>query len=121
MRSWLSLLVLAACGADGVPPADEEAPPTDPDVCESSYLTYDNFGAEFSANWCRGCHASAIPEDGRQGAPINVNFDSDADLRHWADRIRVRATGDTPTMPPAGGPGAAERALLVEWIDCGMN
>ena len=99
----------------------EEAPPTDPSVCEDSYLTYDNFGAEFSANWCRGCHASAIPEGGRQNAPLGVNFDTDADLVRWKDRIRARATGDTPTMPPAGGPSAEERTLLVEWIDCGMN
>ena len=123
MRSWPSVLLvlITACGIDVVPDSGDDAPPTDPEVCETSYLRYDNFGAEFSANWCRGCHSSAIPDGERQDAPLAVNFDDEADLRTWQDRIRVRATGVTPTMPPVGGPSAAERQALTEWIDCGMQ
>lgn len=124
MRSWPSALVLAmvtACGIDAVPDSGDDAPPTDPEICETSYLRYDNFGAGFSASWCRGCHSSAIPEGERQDAPLGVNFDDEADLRTWQDRIRVRATGATPTMPPVGGPSVAERQALTEWIDCGMQ
>ena len=120
MRSWLSaLLFLAACGADAAPPHGAEM--TDPSVCDTSYLTYNNFAASFSANWCRGCHSSEVPEGGRQDAPLDVNFDTEADVQHWQERIRVRATGPAPTMPPAGGPSAPERDLLTEWIDCGMQ
>jgi len=119
MRLLASLLLVAGCGADAVD-RDPTDPPPDPDVCEVSYLRYDNFGAGFSASWCRGCHSSSIPEAGRQHAPLGVDFDTEADLVKWADRIAIRATGDNPTMPPAGGPSVEERALLAEWLGCGM-
>ncbi len=122
MRSWPSVLVLAAmtaCGIDAVP--GDGTPPIDPEICETSYLDYETFGAAFSASWCRGCHSSAIPDGERQHAPLGVDFDTEADLRTWQDRIRVRATGDAPTMPPVGGPSAAEREALGEWIGCGMK
>lgn len=128
MRSWRSALFViafaggvAACGTDSVTRDDGGADITDPSVCETSYLTYNNFGAGFTSNWCRGCHSSEVPEEGRQDAPVGVDFDTDADLARWSERIRARATGEMPTMPPAGGPSAEERALLTEWIDCGMN
>jgi len=122
MRSFVSavVLALAACGTDAVD-HDPPLPPPDPEVCETSYLRYDNFGAGFTASWCRGCHSSDVAEGGRQGAPLGVDFDTEADLEHWADRIAARATGDKPTMPPAGGPAVEERALLAEWIGCGMQ
>jgi uncharacterized membrane protein len=122
MRSWLSvLLVASACGNDVGMPTPGEDPPVDPSVCETSYLDYSNFGAPFVANWCRGCHSSSVPAGMRQNAPIAVNFDDEADVLEWKERIRIRATGDKPTMPPAGGPSTEERALLGEWIDCGMK
>ncbi|MDQ3340048.1 MAG: hypothetical protein M4D80_33230 [Myxococcota bacterium] len=123
MRSWLSIAIfVAACGNDvGVPPPNEPDPPTDPEACETSYLSYGNFGAPFVVNWCRGCHASSVPAGMRQKAPIDVNFDTEADVLAYRERFRVRATGTKPTMPPAGGPTAEERALLAEWIDCGMK
>ena len=123
MRSWLSIAVLvAACGNDvGTQPPNDPDPPTDPDVCETSYLEYGNFGAPFVFNWCRGCHSSSVPAGMRQKAPIDVNFDTEADVVASKERIRLRATGAMPGMPPAGGPTAEERALLAEWIDCGMK
>lgn len=123
MRSWLSVVfVVAACGNDhGLPDPGDDMPPPEPDVCESSYLDYGNFGAQFSANWCRGCHSSEVPQAMRQHAPVGVDFDDEADLLEWKVKIRAKATGDKPTMPPAGGPSVEERALLAEWIDCGMK
>jgi len=122
MRSWLSVVVLvAACGNDvGLPPPGTD-PPVDPDACETSYLDYGNFGAPFVLDWCTGCHSSSVPAGMRQKAPIDVNFDDAADVIEWKERIRIRATGDKPTMPPAGGPTAEERSLLAEWIACGMK
>jgi uncharacterized membrane protein len=124
MRSWRSLVIfvigVAACGNDsGAPPPGPD--PIDPDACETSYLAYDNFGAPFVVNWCRGCHSSSVPEGMRQNAPVGVNFDTGADVLEWQERIRIRATGAQPTMPPAGGPSTQERALLAEWIACGMK
>ena len=78
MRSWLSaLLLVAACGTD-VRPVDEggdDSPiePIAPDACETSYLDYNNFGAPFVINWCRGCHSSSVPQGecshSRRGPP----------------------------------------------------
>ena len=116
--------MLAACGNDvGSDPIidddDEEPPPVA--KCDSSFLDHDNFGAPFVANWCRGCHSSSVPMNMRQKAPIDVNFDGDGDLVVWAERIKIRAAGTKPTMPPAGGPSEEERALLAEWIECGLK
>jgi uncharacterized membrane protein len=123
MRSLLlSALLVAACGNDvGMPPGPDPDPEPDPDACETSYLDYGNFGAPFVTNWCRGCHSSAVPANMRQKAPIDVNFDDEADTLEWKERILARATGDKANMPPAGGPTTEERALLAEWITCGMK
>jgi uncharacterized membrane protein len=131
MRSWRSaavsiLVLVAACGTDVRPPDEgggDDSPiePIAPDACEKSYLDYNNFGAPFVINWCRGCHSSSIPQGQRQKAPLAVNFDSVDDVRNFAERIEARAASIDPTMPPAGGPSEAERALLREWIECGTR
>ena len=118
--------LLAACGTEFTPdmPGDDE-PGIDagvtPKECETSYLDYQNFAAAFSADWCRGCHGAAVPEGMRQKAPLGVDFDDLSALRHWSERIQIRATGAAPTMPPAGGPSEEERALLAEWLACGAR
>ena len=125
MRSWLSLaLVLAACGTEvpmGEDRSGDDTEQVDPNVCETSYLDYDNFGAPFVINWCRGCHSSAVPAGMRQKAPLDANFDTIAQVRTWGDKIAARATGTTPNMPPAGGPSEQERQLLAEWLACGAK
>ena len=123
MRSWRELAVVAtivtgaACGTDSVETPDP--PDLPPGACDDSFLDYQNFGAPFVANWCRGCHSSEVPVAMRQHAPADINFDDHATTMQYKDRILVRATGEAPTMPPAGGPSAEERALLVEWLACG--
>lgn len=124
MRSWPSVLVaalaVAACGTDAVPTGDDDDP-VPVDTCEDSVLDFGNFGEPFVASWCRGCHSSELPTAMRQDAPAGVDFDDHAMTTQWAERILLRATGDQPTMPPAGGPSEAERALLVEWLACGAR
>ncbi len=121
MRSWRELAVCAAlvagCGND----ANNEVTPPTVDECDASYLRYDNFGAPFTLDWCRGCHSTAIPMGMRQKAPIDVNFDTIDDIRKWQHQILVQATGDAPKMPPAGGPSDDERVLLTEWLGCGAR
>lgn len=123
MRSWLSVVfVLAACGNDSVPRGDEGEPiPVDPSQCEDSFLDYQNFGEPFVLDWCRGCHSSTVPTNMRQNAPPDINFDTLDQVKQWNERIAVRAASTTPTMPPAGGPSGDERALLAEWIACGVK
>lgn len=119
MRSWpsLALLVALGCGNDHALDDDDDVPPAD--RCETSYLTYRNFGEPFALDWCRGCHSAEVPPGMRQKAPIDINFDTHDDVMQWRERITNRATGDEATMPPAGGPAAEERALLAEWLACG--
>jgi hypothetical protein len=133
MRSWRDVAsialvaLLAACGTDSVPrdegegSGENEPIVVDPDVCETSYLDYDNFGAPFVINWCRGCHSSVVPVNMRQKAPVDANFDNLEQVQMWGERIATRAAGTMPNMPPAGGPSAEERALLAEWIACGAR
>lgn len=111
----------AACSAD----AGEggEPPPPDPNskLCQESTLTYQNFAAPFVITWCRGCHGEAQPVAMRQNAPVGVNFDTADQVRGSSVRILARATGSEATMPPVGGPSEEEKALLAEWIACGMK
>ena len=86
--------------------------------CSQSFLRYDNFGSPFIVNWCRSCHSVDLPPDMRQEAPDDINFDTLDDVRNWSAEI-LRTTAEVDTMPPAGGPSAAERAMLVEWLRCG--
>ena len=111
MRSWRSAilaLVVSACGED------RRAA-----TCATPRVTYETFGAPFVLDWCRGCHSAQLIPSMRQDAPLSVNFDTLAELRAQAERIRELA-GTTARMPPRGGPSPEERELLVEWIDCGM-
>lgn len=108
-----TLVIAAACTEPSSPEGDEA-----PD-CDSQALTYQTTGAPFVNTWCRGCHASALPADMRQGSPAQTNFDSLEQVRAASARILARATGEAPTMPPAGGPSAAERERLARWLRCG--
>jgi cytochrome c5 len=140
-RGWIVLAFVAglagACSdaADPNLPADASAPadatmidaslwypgmtlderPCPPD----SYLRAHNFGDGFLAEYCRGCHGQDVPKPMRHGAPLDVNFDTLTEVRQHAARMYARAGDGYTTMPPAGGPGLAARALLGEWLACG--
>ncbi len=106
------IMLVAACGSD-------TETPQPPSECETSILTYENFGEPFMLDWCRGCHAEGVPADMRQDAPLALNFDDLGTIRDVAPMISLNATGTTPTMPPAAGPSPEERLLLAEWLACG--
>ena len=86
---------------------------------EESFLTWENFGDPFVRNWCTGCHSTSLDETERASAPIGINFNGPDSIKMHIDRMWVRAGDSNRTMPPAGGPGSAERALLGEWLACG--
>ena len=79
-------------------------------------VTYETFGSGFLTENCQTCHASTSPD--RTEAPEEVTFDSPEAAWTWADRILVRAGGDTPTMPPMGGTTPDDRYLLEVWLTC---
>lgn len=102
-------VVMAGCGGE-----------EQPEGCADSALTYETFGEAFLTSWCRGCHSRDLAEELRQGAPLEVNFNTRADARMRGRRAAF-LVGDARTMPPAGGPSESERALLVEWMSCGVR
>jgi uncharacterized membrane protein len=114
-------LVCAGCSGEAEGPGGEPPPDPDSQRCQESTLTYQNFAAPFVITWCRGCHGEAQPVAMRQDAPVGVNFDTAEQVRGSSVRILARATGPEASMPPVGGPSDEERALLAEWIACGMK
>jgi uncharacterized membrane protein len=102
------LLLAAACSA---PPADTADP------CASVAVSWEHGGAAFFAGYCRTCHAAGTPD--RHGAPAGVDFDTLADVRTHAARIRARAI-EAQDMPVGGGVPADELALLDDFLACGL-
>jgi uncharacterized membrane protein len=89
------------------------------DICvDAPVVTWDNFGAGFTTENCQACHASTVPVEERNEAPEEVNFDSEADVAVWGDRMLTMATGEEPLMPPQGGVSDDDRYLLEVWLTC---
>lgn len=104
-------LVLSSCGSGG-DSAGLVCAERDP------HLTYDNFGKGFISKHCVGCHSSLIAGNQRKGAPPGVDLDTYLGVVTWAYRVEARSLGDSPGMPPGGGPSESERARLEEWLSC---
>jgi uncharacterized membrane protein len=120
MKLVLSLLVLAACGG-GSSPSGATCPPVDPP-------TYATFAQPFFAKYCTSCHSSTTTN--RRDAPLDHNYDSEADIRKHASAIdEVAAAGPDATntaMPEIGGtvvskPTQLEREQLGAYLACLKN
>ncbi len=116
MRCWVSCPIAAVIVALG---GCVEAEPAISQACEDSAISWQTFADGYVRNWCRGCHSAELAGDGRHGAPVGVNFNERGDMTKHYEHIKARATGDAPTMPPAGGPSEEERALFAAWLECG--
>ena len=84
-------------------------------------LSYATFGDGFLSTYCTGCHSSLLVGDyQRNDATTGVDFDSWEGVVNSIPVIAIRtlATGDDPSMPPAGGPSSIERARFDEWLQC---
>ncbi len=115
---YLLFAVLVACGGD---PTGSTCPPTDPP-------TFQTFGDQFFAQYCRDCHSANSTN--RHGAPSDQNYDTEDDIRRHADEIdREAAAGPDATndsMPRLEGavmmrPSQAERELLGQYLACLQN
>ncbi|HEY0883445.1 MAG TPA: hypothetical protein VGD87_18055, partial [Archangium sp.] len=84
LRRLLPLLLLSGCTGNLAGP---------PAPC----ATKD--GAEVLATRCLTCHSVTLTGTARSGATAGVDFDTEADVRRWVDRIRQRTFVDK-TMPP---------------------
>lgn len=93
---------------------DAECPPG------GTTLTFQNFGAEFLDRYCNYCHGSSVLD--RQSAPPAYVFETEDQVKQWADRIYVRAAGRNDSMPPGpDDPPREERDKLAEWLACTYN
>lgn len=117
--SWcaaaLTAFALASCAGDE-PAFAPELP-----LQDCGDLVWERDVVGFFENWCAPCHSANIVPPWRQGAPESVNLETLAGVRMWAGRVQVTALGDDPRMPPAGGPSAEDRALVEQWLQCGMK
>ncbi len=105
--TWaLTLLLAAGCAP--------EAADTAAALPCGEVVTWATFGEGFTRDYCQVCHASTAPD--RHGAPASVTFDTEAEALALADRIRARAGGLAPDMPPGGGVPEDELALLACWL-----
>ncbi len=104
------ILLLFACA--GAPDGDTAA--AEP-TCTTA-VTWQNFTDGFFASYCRSCHASTT--DDRYGAPVGVDFDTEAQVRAQESAVR-RVVLDGSSMPPGGGLLPDDLALLREWVECG--
>lgn len=100
-----SFLLLTACEAD------------DP-ACEDT--AQQMRGAMVIAVNCTGCHSTSAIN--RNGAPVNVNFDSPPDIDVHGAKIRLRAV-ERRNMPPSPplGPGSLDDAEVTDlqaFLDC---
>jgi uncharacterized membrane protein len=113
------LVVLAVAGAlalGGCPKVEtiEEAscPP------QGTTLTWSDFGEEFFAAHCNGCHGADLGQ--RAGAPTTFVFDSRDEVFAHRERIFSTSAGNNDSMPPGpDDPPLAERQKLAEWLACG--
>lgn len=112
-------LLLVGCDPAGDDEGDASSDGGAPDCENGPVVTYDTFGRGFLASYCNGCHGNAVVE--RQGAPVDIVFDTAQGASSLADRIaaRVIPEGDAPpTMPPAGGITPDDRERVRVWLTC---
>lgn len=84
--------------------------------CERSpSVAWENWAHGFFLTYCASCHAAGAPI--RYGAPEAVNFDVEADVRAWAERVRFRVI-DNASMPIGGGVPPDDLQLLDIYLTC---
>jgi uncharacterized membrane protein len=115
--------VMSACVVDNVPSESTnsvssttgETAAADP--CEGVPLVnWDTFGSAFITHECQVCHGSWVVD--RFDAPEEVTFDTVEEVWARAERILVRATGESSTMPPNGGTFEDDQVKLAWWLTC---
>ena len=116
MKRWpLAVLLWAGLGCD-----DHLIGPQtvgNVDCSREPPLTWENFGEGSLGLHCNGCHSSLLRPDQRNGAPVDIDFDTWQGTLDWARRIHIRTIVEE-SMPPGGGPSPAEREMIEEWLQC---
>jgi len=92
-------------------------PETAPSTCTEAEqaVDWESFGAGFVSNYCRTCHSAATAD--RRGAPVGMDFDSEAQTLAWSERIRARVI-EQQDMPVGGGVLPEDLTGLDVWLRC---
>lgn len=128
-KDWIIAVALVlsgpawACSIDVIEADEPEQRATESICPPGSELSYDNFGQQFMANYCTGCHARELTEAARSGAPKGYDFDTLEGILEEAEEIDEWAAAGpaaiNTAMPPGnGGPTEEERRQLGEWLAC---
>lgn len=83
-------------------------------VIDGNDVTWANWGQGFFMTWCQACH-SATTND-RHGAPAGTDFDTQADVMAWRERITTRVL-EEETMPLGGGLSMEDLELLERYFN----
>ena len=107
-----TLLATAGCVASPAP--ETGVADCDAHGFDTTWLTV---GRPFFRTYCTSCHAADADE--RFGAPEDVNFDTQEDVRNYEERIAIRVL-DEGTMPLGGGIPEEDLELLEIYLECGL-
>ena len=110
MRLISAALCLSVLGCGG--PTEIEA-----DACaETPAPTWEDVDPILS-RWCLGCHAEALDQGQRSGAPLGVDFDTVEGLQAYWDDVLGRIESD---HPPGiiDGISEEERDRLAAYLTC---
>ncbi len=103
------LTLLLACGgmedSASATSCPTEAPPT-----------WNTFGHGFVTTYCLACHSEGNTNR-RYGAPEGMDFDTEAQVRLYAERLRVRVI-EEETMPVGGGVYADDLVGFERYLNC---
>jgi hypothetical protein len=102
-----SFMIIAACG-------DKQDPVHVFDGDGSEVVTYSSDIKPLLENNCLRCHSVSVSGSDRNGAPVDINFDTYDDIYSHADIANQRI--QSGTMPPTGSLSDQEKALFQQWI-----
>jgi len=121
-RGAFGILVLAFTMGHDHGGCDNPGAPTGAE-CDPR-LRWDNFGADFMARYCTGCHSTQVSGGQRRGAPDDHNFDTQDGVQLDLDHVDAASASGPAAhntyMPPYGPmPTDFEREQLGQWLACG--
>ena len=110
---WLMFMISCGDKSDFDSGTDTSEPIADP--CD---IHWDGWANGFFSTYCRSCHSSTSEQ--RHGAPEGVDFDTQADIEMWLERIEVRVL-EEQTMPLGGGIPEVDLEQFATWMACQEN
>ncbi len=120
-RNLLRICLLIAVTGFQITCGDKQDPVQTPSTGDvvTMPVTYTSYIAPLLETHYLRCHAISSQGAERNGAPINVNFDTYEDTLIWSDLMNQRI--QSGTMPPGGnGIPDDDRQIFQEWIDDGL-